>query len=106
VFSVLAVDSEVVRIDGSAAPAYPSTLLSNGVEGAVEAQFVVDTSGWVDLESVRILRSSHPQFSSAVRVALLSMQFRPAWRGARKVRQLVAQRFAFRLEHPIPTATS
>ncbi len=105
VFSVLAVDSEVVRVDGSAAPAYPTDLLANGVEGSVEAEFVVDTTGWVDPQSVRILRSTHQEFSSAVRLALMGMQFRPAWRSAHRVRQLVAQRFTFRLEHPLPPTT-
>ncbi|MEO8139447.1 MAG: energy transducer TonB [Gemmatimonadota bacterium] len=105
VFTVLGVDSEVVRVEGSAAPAYPASLLSGGVEGYVEAEFVVDTTGWVDLNSVRILRSSHQEFAASVRLALMGMQFRPAWRGARRVPQLVSQRFSFRLEHPAPPTT-
>lgn len=92
-------------MDGSAAPAYPNSLLSAGVEGYVEAEFVVDTTGWVDLSSVHILNSSHQEFTSSVRLALMGMQFRPAWRGARKVRQLVSQRFTFRMEHPMPATT-
>ncbi len=105
VFTVLGVDSEVVRMDGSAAPAYPNSLLNAGVEGYVEAEFVVDTTGWVDLSSVRILNSTHQEFASSVRLALMGMQFRPAWRSARKVRQLVSQRFSFRMEHPMPATT-
>lgn len=105
VFTVLGVDSEVVRVDGSAAPAYPNSLLNAGVEGYVEAEFVVDTTGWVDLSSVQILNSTHQEFASSVRLALMGMQFRPAWRGARKVRQLVSQRFSFRMEHPVPATT-
>lgn len=105
VFTVLGVDSEVVRMDGSAAPAYPNNLLDAGIEGYVEAEFVVDTTGWVDLSSVRILNSTHQDFTASVRLALMGMQFRPAWRGARKVRQLVSQRFSFRMEHPMPATT-
>ena len=105
VFTVLGVDSEVVRVEGSAAPAYPASLLTNGVEGYVEAEFVVDTTGWVDLNSVRILHSSHQEFAASVRLALMGMQFRPAWRGSRRVPQLVSQRFSFRLEHPAPPTT-
>jgi TonB family protein len=105
VFTVLGVDSEVVRMDGSAAPAYPNSLLNEGVEGYVEAEFVVDTTGWVDLESVRILSSSHQEFASSVRLALMGMQFRPAWRGSHRVRQLVGQRFTFRMEHQMPATT-
>jgi protein TonB len=72
----------------------------------VEAQFVVDTTGRVDLGTVKILRSSHPAFRTSVEVALAGMLFRPAWRGFRRVRQLVEQRFAFRLIHPPPDSQS
>lgn len=96
VFSMIAVDSEVTRDPASSAPAYPLELLGQGVEGEVEAEFVVDTTGWVDLATVRLVFSSHEAFSRSVEAALPGMHFRPAWRGARKVRQLVQQRFAFR----------
>ena len=96
VFSVLAVDSEVVRYPSSA-PMYPKALLDGGVEGSVEAEFVVDTTGRVDLATVRILDSSHEDFSASVQAALAGALFRPAWRNLRKVRQLVHQRFSFRI---------
>jgi len=76
---------------------YPRALLEGGVEGIVEAEFVVDTSGRVDLATVKIMSSSHEDFSSAVQAALAGALFRPAWRNLRKVRQLVHQRFAFRI---------
>ncbi len=100
VFSVLSVDSEVVRLEGSAAPVYPEALLSHGIEGSVEAEFVVDTTGLVDPTSVHIRRSSRAEFAAAVRLALMGMEFRPAWRGARRVRQLVSQRFTFHVAAP------
>ena len=96
VFSVLAVDSEVVRYP-SAAPMYPQVLLEGGVEGIVEAEFVVDTTGRVDLSTVKIISSSHEDFSTSVQTALAGALFRPAWRNLRRVRQLVHQRFAFRI---------
>jgi outer membrane biosynthesis protein TonB len=96
VFSVLAVDSEVVRYP-SAAPMYPQALLQGGVEGSVEAEFVVDTTGRVDLGTVKIINSSHEDFTASVQTALAGALFRPAWRNLRKVRQLVHQRFAFRI---------
>jgi len=105
VFAAIEVDSEVVRYDWSAAPAYPDSLRQEGTEGTVEAEFVVDTTGRVDLSTVRILASTHWEFANSVRDALPGMLFRPAWRGVRKVRQLVGQRFAFRLVRP-PVATS
>lgn len=96
VFSAIAVDSEVVRYP-SAAPIYPQPLLEGGIEGSVEAEFVVDTTGRVDLSTVTVLNSTHDDFSASVKTALAGAMFRPAWRNLRKVRQLVRQRFSFRI---------
>lgn len=106
VFSAIAVDSEVTRSPESAAPIYPDGLMRSGLEGLVEAEFVVDTTGQVDLSTVRILQSTHPGFQASVETALAGMHFRPAWRGWRRVRQLVLQRFAFRLVLPSEPETS
>ena len=106
VFSAIAVDSAVSRYEWSSAPIYPDGLREQGTEGVVDAQFVVDTTGHVDLETVEILRSTHPAFRSSVETALAGMSFRPAWRGFRRVRQLVEQRFTFRLVHPPPASQS
>jgi TonB family protein len=95
IFSVLEVDSAVERYESSAAPAYPPNLLALGAEGTVYTQFVVDTTGTVDTTSIRVLSSAHPEFEQSVRTALHYMRFRPAKRGANKVRQLVEQHFRF-----------
>lgn len=104
IFSVLEVDSAVVRFEGSAAPAYPPNLLALGTEGVVYAQFVVDTTGMVDTTSIRVLSSAHPEFERSVRTALPKMRFHPAKRGARKVRQLVEQHFRFTIAPPAQVA--
>jgi protein TonB len=93
------VEKAVVAIPGTATPRYPSLLQSAGVEGDVRAQFVVDTLGRVEHGSVRILETSHDQFSAAVRDALAGARFTPAEAGGHKVRQLVEQTFTFRIEH-------
>jgi protein TonB len=100
-FSVLEVDQMVERYEGSAAPDYPEELRARGVEGQVEATYVVDTTGRVDTATIRVLRSDHPRFTESVRAALGGMRFRPAKRAGRPVRQLVAQRFRF-LVAPVP----
>jgi TonB-like protein len=51
----------------------------------------------VDPASVQVLESDEPRFSESVRTALGEMRFRPASRGGRAVRQLVEQRFNFRI---------
>jgi hypothetical protein len=100
VFSVLQVDQMVERYDGSAAPIYPPDLLAIGAEGLVQAIYVVDTTGWVDTTTIQVVVSDDPRFTASVRTALGGMRFRPAKRAGRPVRQLVEQRFRFRIAPP------
>jgi TonB family protein len=95
VFSVLEVDKMVERYEGSAAPVYPRDLLAVGVEGLVQAIYVVDSTGRVDTTTIEVVRSDDPRFTASVRTALGQMRFRPAKRGGKTVRQLVAQQFRF-----------
>jgi len=97
VMSVIEVDSVVARYAESAAPAYPSDLLAQKIEGSVHVQYVVDTTGMVDTTSFSVIWSTHPQFASAVRDALPHMRFRAAVLRSHKVRQLVQQPFVFRI---------
>lgn len=106
VLTVLEVDSAVTRYPDSAAPAFPATMLTQNIEGSVSAQFVVDTLGYVDLMSFRVLDSTHPDFANAVRVALPGMRFRPAIAASHKVRQLVQQMFSFKILTPEPVETA
>lgn len=96
-FSVLEVDSAVSRHPWSAAPSYPSEMLKKKQEGTVFVRYVVDTSGFADATSFEVLRSSHEEFTAAVRVALPDMRFNPARIGRRRVRQLVEQEFSFKI---------
>jgi TonB family protein len=102
VFTVLEVERMVERYESSAAPVYPPRLSALGKEGSVQATFVVDTTGRVDLTSVQVLASNDPEFTESVRTALGEMRFHPATRGGRAVRQLVEQRFNFRIAPPPP----
>lgn len=92
------VEKPVGAIPGSDGPRYPDILRSGGVEGRVLAQFVVDTTGRIDISTFRVLRSDHAMFEQAVRSALPRMRFFPAEIGGRKVKQLVQQPFAFSLQ--------
>lgn len=98
IMTVLEVDSAVARYDDSAAPPYPPALLERRVEGSVGIQYVVDTTGYADTSSVVILSATHPEFASSVIGTLPDMRFRAAMMGGRKVRQLVQQLFAFRID--------
>ena len=97
VYSVVQVDSVATRYEWSAAPAYPPRMLEQSTEGLVRAEFVVAQDGHVDTTSLRVLESTHPDFTKAVRDALPFMRFRPAKIGETFVSQLVSQEFFFRI---------
>lgn len=100
VFSVLEVDKMVERYENSAAPIYPPELIALGMQGMVQATYVVDTTGMVDTASVKVMLSDDPRFTKSVRDALGQMRFRPAIRQGKTVRQLVEQKFRFRIQPP------
>ena len=77
--------------------AYPEMLRRAAIEGTVNVQFVVDTTGRADLESFKVLSSTHELFTAAVRSHLAMMRYYPAEIGGRKVRMLVQQPFTFTL---------
>lgn len=97
VYSVLEVDVAVVRSASSAAPAYPLSMLKAHISGSVKAQYVVDTTGFADTSSLRVITATHQDFVTSVREALPYMRFEPARIGAMKVRQLVEQQFSFKI---------
>jgi hypothetical protein len=68
----------------------------------VQATYVVDATGRVDTTTIQVLQSDNPRFTESVRTALGEMRFRPAKKGGRTVRQLVEQRFNFRIAPPPP----
>ena len=97
-YDVSQVDSPVSMI-GTVRPDYPAQLRSAGVEGQVVVQFVVNESGRVDRESVRIVSASNDIFAASVTSSLARMRFTPARIGNRAVAGLVQQLFVFRLDH-------
>jgi periplasmic protein TonB len=106
VYSVLDVDVAVARSANSAAPAYPLSMLKAHISGSVKAQYVVDTTGFADTSSLKIMTATHPDFIAAVRDALPYMRFEPARIGTTKVRQLVEQQFSFRITKDTSSTTA
>jgi TonB family protein len=76
-------------------PVFPPSLFASRTSGLVVAEFVVDTVGKVERETVGIVSSTAPPFSAAVRSALDSATFVPALKDGHRVRQLVHQPFKF-----------
>lgn len=54
-----------------------------------EFEFVVDTAGFVEESSIRLIDSTDGDFEDAVRESIFKLRFEPARLGGRKVRQVV-----------------
>lgn len=78
-------------------PAYPPALRAAGIEGVVQATYVVNQQGGVEPESVIIVSSDHPSMSAAVREALVGARFHPGKVRGTPVRSLVRQTIRFSL---------
>lgn len=99
-FSDIEVDSAASRDPESEGPIYPAVLMAKGIEGSVLATFIVDVTGRPDLETYIPLEATDSLFAKAVRDALPRMKFRPAKINDKPVRQLVEQRFIFKVIKP------
>ncbi len=91
------VEKPVTRAENSVTPKYPEILRNAGVEGEVLVSFVVDETGVADPASLKVIRSTHELFATAVRQALPEMRFTPAEIGGKKVKQVVQAPFSFSL---------
>lgn len=76
-------------------PAYPEWLLLEGVGGRVVAEYVVDTTGRVLMDTFGVISSTHPSFAAAVRSALVDVVYVPAVLLGRRVKQIIQQPFTF-----------
>jgi len=86
-----------VRADSSApvTPWYPDPLYRQRIPGRVLAEFVVDTTGHPEPETIGIVSSTDPRFAASVVRALSEARFIPARLHGHPVRQLVQQPFTF-----------
>lgn len=92
------VNDILMNVITPAKPRYPESLRSAGIDGRVLVQFVVDTTGRVDMSSVKILSSTHDLFSRAVREALGNFRFRAAVSAGRRIPALAQMPFEFQLK--------
>lgn len=98
--SEIEVDSTAALDPTAEGPQYPAELLQAGVQGVVYARFIVDSTGYADTLTLKVLDSAEAGFVRAVRNALPRMKYRPAVYSGRRVAQLVEQAFAFRIQPP------
>jgi TonB family protein len=60
-------------------------------------QFTVDTLGRVDMQSLKVLNSTHSLFTDAVRQSLSAFRFKPAEVNGKRVPALAQMPFEFHL---------
>lgn len=89
------VNEVLMHLVTSAKPRYPESLRSAGIDGRVLVEFAVDTTGRVDLATIKVLGSTHDLFTRAVKDALSAMRFRPAEVGGKHVAALAQMPFEF-----------
>jgi protein TonB len=89
------VEKVAAAIAGVGIPVYPEALKAAGIEGEVQATFVIDTTGHALTATFKVLKATNKQFEDAVRTALPKMRFLPAEVGGHKVMQHVQQAFQF-----------
>lgn len=77
---------------------FPPSLFASKTAGLVVAEFVVNTLGHVEGNTLGIVSSTSPLFTESVRVALETAAFVPAVKNGKLVRQIVQQPFEFSLE--------
>lgn len=85
----------VIATPGALDLTYPPELFAKGVSGSVLAEFVVDTAGKVESETINLVSSTDPLFSAAVLRSLPNARYVPAMKGGKPVRQVVHQPYRF-----------
>jgi TonB family protein len=70
-------------------PVYPDSLKRFRVAGEALVEFVVDTTGQAEIETLSIVSATHPAFGRAAREAVPPAAFVPAVKAGRPVRQLM-----------------
>lgn len=95
VYTADQVDQPALLVRPASSPAYPDSLWQENVSGGVVAEFVVDSDGFIESGTLRIVSATHPYFASAVRSSLEGAMFRAANLAGRAVRQMVQLPFRF-----------
>ena len=89
------VEKPVSARPGNPRAQYPDDLRARARGGEVTCQFVVDTTGKVDMGTFEVVKASEASYAAAVKRVLPQMRYFPAEEGGHKVRQLVEQDFRF-----------
>ena len=96
-FSEAAVDERPERLSGPQLR-YPEMLRQAGIEGIVVLEFVIDTTGRVEEESIRVLQSANRAFEGPARDVIRRSVYRPGRVRGQAVKVLVQQAINFAIQ--------
>jgi protein TonB len=89
------VEKQAAQFPSNPKPTYPDMLQTAGIAGEVLVQFVIDTTGHVEMGTFKLIKSDNDLFTQSVKSVLPKMRFYAAEVGGRKVKELVEEPFAF-----------
>jgi TonB family protein len=96
VLSVDVVQEKPERLAGPQ-PVYPPLLQQAGIQGVVKVEAIIDTTGHVEPNSVRVVESPNPGFDQAAKTVVLKSLYRPARVYGKAVRVLIQQPINFQI---------
>src|SRR5207249_3646336 len=79
-------------------PVYPPLLQQAGIEGTVMVQAIIDTTGRVEPNSIKIAQSPNPGFDQSAKNVVLKSLYRPARVYGRPVRVLIQIPINFQIQ--------
>jgi protein TonB len=77
------------------ARSYPPALKRAGITGSVQLEFVVDSAGRVEPETIRVLDATSEELAAAARSVATDIRFRPGVRQGQRVRAVVSLPIAY-----------
>lgn len=92
-----AVDERPERLSGPY-PRYPEMLRQAGIEGIVLLEFVIDTTGHVEVETLKVLQSTNRAFEGPAKDVIRRSVYRPGRVRGQAVRVLVSQQIGFTIQ--------
>jgi periplasmic protein TonB len=93
------VEKQAAPYPSNPAPRYPDMLQTAGITGEVIAQFVIDTSGHVEMSTFKVIKTDNDLFTDAVKAVLPRNRYYPAEVGGRHVKELVEEPYVFNIKN-------
>lgn len=95
VFQSSQLDDPAQRISGPD-PRFPPVMASAGISGSVDLEYIVDTTGHAEPNSIKVIAKTHEAFVEPAKETILKSVYRPARYKGEPVRQQVRQRISFK----------